>query len=284
MQQFTPYIERIDCFIANYFEDLKGCVHQPALQKLFDSMFYTTSAGGKRFRPLLSLLTAEALEVDMERVLPFGAAVEFVHSYSLIHDDLPLMDNDDVRRGQPTNHKIFGEQTALLAGDALLTESFLVLAKYFGNEPYLFSQLVRTLSLASGWMGMVGGQALDLSAQSAGRVTLENLFELHQLKTGVLIESAVVGAAWIANQSQSQRQLLKEFGGHLGLAFQIADDLLDFDPVEPESANFATLMGPERAKGLLNEISALAKSALHFLGGREKHLVSIVDYNQKRTL
>ncbi len=166
------------------------------IQKLKDSMSYSLSKGGKRFRPVLALMIAESFAVHPQRILPWAQAVEMIHTYSLIHDDLPCMDNDDMRRGEPTNHKVYGETTALLAGDALLTEAFAVLATAFRQEGELGLKLVGLLAEAAGLLGMVGGQAIDLENQKL-MPGLDELKKMQEMKTGALIRVSAEGAALV---------------------------------------------------------------------------------------
>jgi geranylgeranyl diphosphate synthase, type II len=193
---------------------------------------YSLDAGGKRVRPVLCLLSAEAVGAPLESAMPAALALEYVHTYSLIHDDLPAMDDDDLRRGKPTNHKVFGEGAAILAGDALLTEAFAVLAR---------SEKVEAISLlaeASGWRGMVGGQALDLEGEALTRegssLDLEHLQKIHRMKTGALIRAAVELGALLGEATERQRQDLRGYGDQIGLAFQIQDDILDATATEQD--------------------------------------------------
>lgn len=186
-----------------------------------------------------------------------AAAVELVHTYSLIHDDLPCMDNDDVRRGLPTNHKVFGEAGALLAGDALLTLSFGILAQAPSPNAAF---AVSLLSQAAGPRGMVGGQVLDI--ETSGDVDETLLTEIHQRKTGALIAVAVEGAAVLCGATVRQVALLKEYAERLGLAFQLADDLQDFDPERPERVSYVSCLGIAETLKRLEQFSAHALDAL----------------------
>jgi geranylgeranyl diphosphate synthase type II len=197
-------------------------------------MSYSLLAGGKRLRPLLVLLTAEACGASAEAAMPAACAIEMVHTYSLIHDDLPAMDDDDFRRGRPTNHKVFGEAMAILAGDALLTLAFEVIAQ-FTQPPTVAAACCADLASASGWCGMVAGQVADLEAEQAQRPAqiddpqqaLRQLEAIHRRKTGRLLTSAVTLGARVAQTSSELLNRLERFGKCVGLAFQIADDLLD---------------------------------------------------------
>jgi geranylgeranyl diphosphate synthase type II len=193
--------------------------------RLYEAMRYSVMAGGKRFRPALVILACRVAGGTDEQAMPAACAIEMVHTYSLIHDDLPAMDNDDLRRGRPTSHKVFGEAMAILAGDALLTEAFAALVSDRRSGPKAIRQ-VRELAAAAGAAGMVGGQAADLAAERdpGSAVSVETI---HRLKTGRMIEAAVNLGAISGGADRRQRQALGRYGRHLGMAFQVADDILD---------------------------------------------------------
>ncbi|HVJ69723.1 MAG TPA: farnesyl diphosphate synthase [Caulifigura sp.] len=194
--------------------------------RLRDSMHYSVAAGGKRLRPLLVLLACDACGGDIESALPAAVAIELIHTYSLIHDDLPAMDDDDLRRGQPTNHVKFDEATAILAGDGLLTLAFEMLAG-LPVVPAVALACVKELSSAAGAEGMVGGQQADLEAETGGIASVEHLESIHRRKTGRLISAALRMGGRIAGTTPARLASLARYGDDIGLAFQIADDLLD---------------------------------------------------------
>jgi len=200
---------------------------QPA--NLHKAMRYSVFAGGKRLRPLLALAAAEAVGAQAESVLDEACSLELVHTYTLIHDDLPAMDNDDLRRGMPTSHKVFGEAVAILAGDALQTLGFSVLARAGSlnrHSPGRLIEVVGMLAGAAGSCGVIGGQVVDI--ESEGRqVSRETLAYIHANKTGKLIEAAVMLGAILGGAEPEQRQALSRYGQAIGLAFQITDDILD---------------------------------------------------------
>ncbi|HPI39478.1 MAG TPA: polyprenyl synthetase family protein [Pseudobdellovibrionaceae bacterium] len=229
--------------------------HKKSLDQLINSMEYSLLGGGKRFRPLLCVSMGRALGVKEADVLPFAVAVEMVHTYSLIHDDLPSMDNDDFRRGQPTNHRKFGEDLALLAGDALLTESFLFLVDSYRDDAPLARDLVEILARAAGLQGMVTGQVLDLKMKTT-EGTAQDLIELHRLKTGALIQACVSGACRIANVEDQRQHYFLKFAEDMGLAFQVADDILDADRETESHKSFVGLLGVEKTKEFLKELSS----------------------------
>ncbi|CAD2075877.1 polyprenyl synthetase family protein [Phocicoccus pinnipedialis] len=194
-------------------------------ESLLDSSIYSINAGGKRFRPLLLLQTLETLGTDINLGIIPAASLEMIHTYSLIHDDLPAMDDDQLRRGKPTNHVVFGEATAILAGDNLLTESFNLLTKANLTATQIV-ELVQLYSKNAGQLGMISGQMLDIEATNKD-LTIEELEEIHRNKTGELIVAAIEAATIIANSEAHIKKLLKIFGEKLGLLFQITDDILD---------------------------------------------------------
>ncbi len=245
--------------LKSYLEERRGLVNRalegylPAVRgpafRVTEAMRYSLFAGGKRLRPILCLAGAEAVGGDPGEVLPVACALEMIHTYSLIHDDLPAMDDDDLRRGKPTCHKQFDEATAILAGDGLLTLAFQVLPEaalqYEGRETALL-EVVRLLADAAGYRGMVGGQMLDLLAEGR-QVTLPELETIHRLKTGALLTAAVRSGALLGGGSRGEVTLLTGYGEKFGLVFQIIDDLLD---VEGEAAEMgkATGMDAQRQK------------------------------------
>ena len=213
------YMERTEEYLARCF------TNEAPQKKLFDAMRYSLLAGGKRLRPVMVLAFCELCGGNAENALPFAAALEMVHTYSLIHDDLPCMDNDDYRRGKPTNHRVFGEATAVLAGDGLLTAAFgqLASAKLPAER---IVEAVRVLSLCAGELGMVGGQVLDMDAET--RIcTEQEVIDIQSRKTGALISAACQLGVIAAGGSSKQQTAAARYADSLGLAFQIQDDILD---------------------------------------------------------
>lgn len=211
-------VEAVEAYLELHFRHRQSAIEKLSPQ-LFESVHYSLFSGGKRFRPALCLAT-------FANAVPWAAAVEMVHTYSLIHDDLPCMDNDDLRRGKPTNHKKYGEALALLAGDGLLTESFLLISEAYREKPAVAIELVALLARAAGLSGMVGGQAMDMELGLAlnSPVAVETV---HLNKTAELISICIEGAAVVEGASRETQQLLREIGLALGLCFQIKDDILD---------------------------------------------------------
>jgi len=270
--------------IKSLFEDyLQTQAWQGFLKQgpeLIESMRYSLLQPGKRFRPVLCLLICEQFGVPPQRALPFAAALEMIHTYSLIHDDLPCMDDDDLRRGLPTNHVEFGEAVALLAGDALQAEAFGLIADSFIADPAVGLKLISLLSEATGVHGMVGGQALDImNAEPKG---LEQTRKMHAMKTGALIRVACEGAGVILGVPGEKQKILRQFGENLGLAFQIADDLLDSQEGDLEEGSYPALIGIHATKEALKEASEAALRSLLMLSISEGPLHEMVKYNATR--
>ncbi|MFC4411158.1 polyprenyl synthetase family protein [Chungangia koreensis] len=228
---------------------------------LSESMKYSLEAGGKRIRPMLIQSVLNDFGKSHADALKVGAAVEMIHTYSLIHDDLPSMDDDDFRRGKPTNHKVYGEAVAILAGDALLTYSFGVLARMDNIEAELKLELISLLSETAGAEGMVGGQIMDLEGESK-QLSLQELEQIHLHKTGELLRFSIEAGAILAEISQEERLILREYAVHIGLAFQIQDDILDITGTMEQ-------LGKTAGKDVISEKSTYP-SLLTLTGAQEK--------------
>lgn len=281
----TMQLESFENFINNHFAKAlpqTKITKSKGHHKLLESVIYSLFSGGKRFRPSLGFLLGDALGLSNEKVQAWLAAIECVHTYSLIHDDLPCMDNDSLRRGKPTNHILFGETTALLAGDALLTEAFTIISKYYSDSPKIGLSLVQILSQAAGLTGMVGGQALDLSADLKD-LNIESIQWIHQLKTGALIQAVTEGVAVIAELAINESQEVKEFGMLLGFAFQLKDDLLDYDPKGKDYKNLVYHLGLDETHKILVTVSQQALDKLSFLTQPPEMLNNLVQYNITRS-
>ena len=229
ISSFQSELSLFHQFLQNWIKKYQESIPHQAHQ-LIEALKYAV-VGGKRFRPLLAILTAKAFRQDVEHILPYACAVEFLHTYSLIHDDLPAMDNADKRRGRSSLHKAFNEATAILAGDALLTEAFILAVSYKSQNLEDTSTLVDILGQAVGGRGMISGQILDIrlvNSQIAGNKSID-LEELYSLKTGALISASIVGIAMLSGIKDSDILKLKDFAYKLGIAFQVADDLEDFE-------------------------------------------------------
>jgi geranylgeranyl diphosphate synthase type II len=260
---------------------------------LKDSMLYSISAGGKRIRPILALAVMETFQKDPLLVLDAACAIEFVHTYSLIHDDLPSMDNDDYRRGKLTSHKIFGEAQAILAGDALLTESFSLITENKNLSAEQKVKLISVLSRAAGATGMVGGQVEDLEGENR-ELTLRELESIHEKKTGKMLECACIMGGIAADATEEELFSLQLYARHIGIAFQIQDDILDITgtqdeigkPVGSDEANLKTtypkILGLNGAKEEMENHIRLALEHLGKISGNTGILASIADYIIKR--
>jgi len=223
LQSFTEkHVSKIDGKLSELIQSIEA----PAILK--EAMNYSLVAGGKRVRPLFLLAILDLLDVEHPEAFTVGSAIELIHTYSLIHDDLPSMDNDDYRRGQLTNHKVYGEALAILAGDGLLTFSFGVLARLDHVPAEQKLELIHLLSRAAGAEGMVGGQVLDIESERK-IVTVDELELIHLNKTGALLTFSIEAGAILASADSKTRKALQEFGYHIGLAFQIQDDILDIE-------------------------------------------------------
>ena len=258
---------------------------------LFDAMRYSTLAGGKRLRPFLVLNSAALFEVPPEWAMPSAAAIEMVHTYSLVHDDLPAMDDDDLRRGQPTCHKKFGDATAILAGDSLLTLAFELAAAPDGHpDPAVRAEIVHSLAPAAGGAGMAGGQMMDLAAEEGGDLDLAAVMRLQRGKTGALFRFSCTAGAILAKREGAEREALGRYADNIGLAFQIADDLLDVEGSESDlgkavgkdaaagKATFVDLLGPEQARLRARQLAEDAVMALAPFGEAADLLRDVARY------
>lgn len=283
--QFQNQRELLESFIDQWFIGLReqmDSVWTPGLQTLWESMKYSLSQSGKRTRPVLGLLIAEQMGVDPRKLVPWVMAVEMIHTYSLIHDDLPCMDNDDLRRGKPTNHKVFGEATALLAGDTLLTEAFGLVSHNYRQDPEQALQAIALLSEGAGFSGMAGGQAMDLLSKGQ-KLNSEETQLLHRMKTGALFRTVCEGVGVLSGTPETISRLLRDFGSSLGFAFQLADDVLDSSE-KIEIGSFPSLIGIEGTKDLLAQETARALAALAQIGISSGPLVALVHWNQERKI
>jgi geranylgeranyl diphosphate synthase, type II len=234
---------------------------------------YSLLAGGKRVRPILALAAGEVVGAPARVVLPFACGLELVHTYSLVHDDLPAMDDDDVRRGRPTSHKVYGEGTAILVGDALLTEAFGLMARATGVEGRRRLAAIDELVLAAGERGMVGGQALDLAAEGS-TPTLAALRDIHAKKTGALIRAAVRVGAIVGGARPAALRRLTTYGEQLGLAFQIADDIID--ALEDGDGRTDRALGKATYPGVLG----MAKARTHARAARDRAVAAVASFGR----
>ena len=267
-ERTREYREFMEQYLRNIYPEFKS---EPQTL-LFDAMEYSLLAGGKRLRPIFALEFCRMCGADWKNAAPFAAAVEMIHTYSLIHDDLPSMDNDDFRRGRPTNHKVFGEAMAILAGDALLTDAFLIASSAKLPNPGDMSLAIGVLAQGAGSLGMVGGQVLDIMAESR-ELTEQEVIDIQSRKTGALINDACVLGVIAGGGSEEQIAAAARFAGALGMAFQIRDDMLDVIGTQEEMGKgvgtdahkntFVKLYGLEKCEELVQKFTNTATEMLN---------------------
>ena len=265
--RFTEYREYIEKYLSDWYTRFHDLPQKP----IFEAMEYSLLAGGKRLRPVLAFEFCRMCGTDWKAAAPFAAAVEMIHTYSLIHDDLPSMDNDDFRRGRPTNHKVYGEAMAILAGDALLTDAFAVAATTQLPEPADMAFAIATLSECAGSLGMVGGQVLDIQAEQR-ECTEEDILAIQSRKTGALINAACVLGTIAGGGNEEHIEAASKFAAALGLAFQIRDDMLDVIGTVEEMGKgvgtdadkntFVRLYGLEKCEELVQQYTDYAIASL----------------------
>ncbi|UJF28337.1 polyprenyl synthetase family protein [Planococcus sp. 107-1] len=287
----TTFREVNEPLIQNELASLIKQLEIPASLK--DSMDYSLQAGGKRIRPILLLAVVHELGGSHPDAIKVAAAIEMIHTYSLIHDDLPSMDNDDLRRGMPTNHKVYGEAVAILAGDALLTYSFGVVARLQHVSSDDKIRLIDLMSVSAGAEGMVGGQVLDIEGEEK-KLSLEELEQVHRLKTGALLTYSILAGAILGGATPEQILAFSKFGEHIGLAFQIQDDILDVTGTSQElgktagkdesseKSTYPGLLTLPKAKEKLDYHASEALSAIRSLGGNMQLLEELTALIVKR--
>ena len=266
-QRTKEYREYTEKFLTDYYARFAG---EPQ-KTLYESMQYSLLAGGKRLRPIFAYEFCRMCGADWKKAAPFACAVEMIHTYSLIHDDLPAMDNDDFRRGRPTNHKVFGEAMAILAGDALLTDAFTVATLTEVKSLYAMRDAIGVLSECAGSNGMVGGQVLDIQAEQR-ELTEQEVLDIQSRKTGCLINATCALGAIAGGANEKQYDAACQFAASLGLAFQIRDDMLDVIGTQEEMGKgvgtdaakntFVKLYGLEKCEELVQKYTKYAIEAL----------------------
>jgi geranylgeranyl diphosphate synthase type II len=259
-------------FAENYLKEIYPQFRSEPQAELFDAMEYSLLAGGKRLRPIFALDFCRMCGGDWLNAVPFAAAMEMIHTYSLIHDDLPCMDNDDFRRGRPTNHKVYGETMAILAGDALLTDAFMLASSANLPNPAQMGLAIGVLAQNAGSLGMVGGQVLDIRSETR-ELTEQEVIDIQSRKTGALINAACVLGVIAGGGTEAQIEAAATFAGALGMAFQIRDDMLDVIGTKEEMGKgvgtdetkntFVKLYGLEKCEELVQKYTAAAIDALH---------------------
>lgn len=284
----------VDDYLLKYFDHLTNSVSE---KKLIEAMRYSITGGGKRIRPVLTLAIAKMMSKNALEVMPFAAAIEMVHTYSLIHDDLPAMDNDDYRRGKLTNHKVFGEAMAILAGDALLNEAFDLLlnsAIQSGEKMEQFIKASLIVASAAGKQGMIAGQVIDMDSE--GKQTSEvTIKDMHKKKTGALIKASILAPAVYLGASAEYIKALTSYAENIGVAFQIKDDILDVESTTEElgkavgsdeknkKTTYVSLYGLDGAKAMLLDVTQRAINDLGIFGDSAWFLQEIAQYFANRT-
>lgn len=281
----TQWNERIKLIEAALLKELGA--ETALVPRLAESMEYSLMAGGKRLRPILVMAAADAVGARGTDFVQAACGIEMIHTYSLIHDDLPAMDNDDYRRGKLTNHKVFGEALAILAGDALLTQAFEVILRQQGVPAQVLLEVLREMSIAAGPNGMVGGQVIDMLSEGK-RISMAELRKMHMGKTGALFRAAIRSGAILGGASEAQLAALTTYADCFGLAFQITDDILDVvgdeavigKPVGSDERNekstYVTLTSLDEAKKLAANTVQQALEALEIFGDEAKFLRDLV--------
>lgn len=287
-EELKEQIDFIDRYLDKYLEEKDN-----PQSIIYKAMRYSVFAGGKRLRPILMINVCKMCGGDIKEVIPFACAMEMIHTYSLIHDDLPAMDNDDLRRGQPTSHIKFGEAAAILAGDALLNKAFEIVSQYSGDNPMRVLKAINILASSSGTEGMIGGQVVDMESEGKD-ITLDELKYLHLNKTGAIIRSACAIGALMAGAGKSETEAIDRFALNLGVAFQIRDDVLDVigseeelgkpigsDEVENKNT-YVKIAGLAESEKMAEEYTEKAKKELLLFGDKAEFLLKLTDYLTNR--
>lgn len=273
----------VESFLKRYMERKDGVP-----ETIHRAMEYSLFAGGKRLRPILVMAGCEICDGKYRRSMPFACAIEMIHTYSLIHDDLPAMDDDDYRRGKLTNHKVFGEGMAVLAGDGLLNRAYQLMLE---TEPFDHNCLiaVRLIARAAGVQGMIGGQVLDLENEGKS-ISVQALQKMHNKKTAALICASLLAGALVAECNDTQYKNLETYGRKLGLAFQIQDDILDVtgdqgmmgkaigSDASKDKSTYVSLLGINESKAMIDKLAVEAKDCLEEFGDRAEFLKQLADY------
>lgn len=281
------YKDKIEQWVRNYFNN------KPIENKFYiEPMTYSLKVGGKRIRPILMMITHNMYSKNMDSVLPFAAAMEMIHTYSLIHDDLPCMDDDDLRRGKPTNHKVYGEAIATLAGDGLLNEAMIIMFNECLDGDIKKIATGCIISKAAGAEGMIKGQIIDIGSEGK-KISEAELLEMHKNKTGALIKASIISGATLGGASQEHIKLLNEFGEKLGLAFQVKDDILDIEgnqetlgktqsDLDNEKTNFITMYGLEKCKDICTKLTEECYELLKQIDRDTEELAAITKFLLER--
>ncbi|NLX63770.1 MAG: polyprenyl synthetase family protein [Clostridiaceae bacterium] len=293
--RYKQYLTVVENWLEGVLPEVRLSQDELPEKRIYEAMRYSLMAGGKRIRPVLSLAVCDLIHGDEKELIPFAGAIELIHTYSLIHDDLPCMDNDDYRRGKLTNHKVFGEAMAVLAGDGLLNLAFEIMLKETmkdDNKNYSRMKTAYMISVSSGVKGMIGGQVIDMESEKA-EISYNVLCRMHKKKTGALIRASVLAPAILFNTEKNIVDKLEIYAENIGLAFQIKDDILDFEGdsrvtgklTGSDAANnkstFVSILGIAKAKELLKTSVENAVKALDGMENSE-FLTQIAHYISER--
>lgn len=280
----NSYKDEVDTWLKEYFKD-KGTYNK----SVYEAMSYSVNIGGKRIRPILALITYKIYNKNYKEALSIACAIEMIHTYSLIHDDLPCMDDDDLRRGKPTNHKVFGDGLAVLAGDGLLNEAFNIILKNGCQKGMTWVEAGYEIGKASGVEGMIGGQVVDVLNTNKS-IEIEELDYIHEKKTAALITASIMAGAILGEANEKDTTILKEFGKKLGLAFQIKDDILDIESdtrklgktigkdKEQNKNTFVKFYGLEKCKKMCKDLTSSCIELLQNMNKDTKELEEITLY------
>ncbi len=289
-KEFEERIIEVNKYLSSYLEE-KECLQGT----IYKAMNYSLHAGGKRIRPVLMMACAELMDGARESVMPFACAIEMIHTYSLIHDDLPCMDDDDLRRGKPTNHKVYGEAVAVLAGDALLNYAFETMLKNSEVSPNMTLAAMTELATASGIDGMIGGQIIDIESEGK-TIDAVTLMTMHLHKTAALIMASAKIGALVGGGDKEDLIAMEEFARYLGIAFQIKDDILDVTGNEEElgkktgmdsaleKSTFVSIYGLEQAEKLLCDYTQKAVETLSRYGEKAEFLKELANFLLSRNI
>ncbi len=281
---YNELVKKIDFYLLKY---LKSKDEFPPI--IFKAMRYSIFAGGKRIRPVFLLLTAKSCGMNINSIMPVACAIEMIHTYSLIHDDLPAMDNDDFRRGKPTSHKKFGEAIAILAGDALLTKAFETICECYRYIPTdKVIRVIKIIANAAGINGMVGGQAADIIFENK-KISEETLYFIHSHKTGTMIKASILSGAILSGVDNKELKLWNRFGKIAGLIFQITDDILDRTStteklgktagkdLKQKKATFPAFYGIEKSKQIVSNLLLEAKKILYKIKRPTEYILNLIE-------
>jgi geranylgeranyl diphosphate synthase, type II len=281
------YKSKVEKWLEQYF------VNKPQEnQRFFEPMKYSLKVGGKRIRPILMICTFNMYSSNEELVLPFAGAMEMIHTYSLIHDDLPCMDDDDLRRGKPTNHKVYGEAIATLAGDGLLNEAMIIMLNQCISGDIIKIKASSIIANSAGAEGMIKGQFIDIESEGK-KIDEKTLLNMHENKTGQLIKASILAGAILGKANEKDVDILSQFGEKLGLAFQIKDDILDIEgnaellgktqsDKDNEKTTFITMYGLERCKIICKDLTTQCYELLNKLTKDTEELKSITEFLLER--